>query len=408
MRISDIAFLCGYFTAEGTPTNDIGWTCERNMEEGEAILRDFYFPEFVDFHTKEVRKFSIPINKETKIQLRSGTVLSFKVEKLLLWMMPSSLAVFAIKIIFENEMVDAVTEALSVLRNSSYFGTASINNFIETAIAPIAKTYSALGGKVSSNPDSFEYLVENGNKLKIFQIASSSECPEDYNVRNRLLYSLGTVSRYEASEPFSVDPRYYEKVMNDHRLGVFSSWTALALLDTVTFLGKDVADHQKEIWEDDYFGLIYVYEIFRKSFLYRQNLFFRARAKNPVLLQDELAEFERKYTFTSISYNFLPVEVDTAIVKGLDLRKEEESLSRLVAKEASAREEASTGKRNRFLLFLTYLASMSAVWDISCLLDEVINYEHTFQVSNWGYRLFSTLVIFCIALFAWRTSRKKR
>ena len=77
------------------------------------------------------------------------------------------------------------------------------------------------------------------------------------------------------------------------------------------------------------------------------------------------------------------------------------------SREATAREEESAGKRDRFLLFLTCLASLSAVWDISCLLDELINYESAFSVANWGYRLFATLLLLLIVLVAWRSRKKK-
>ena len=407
MNVSNTAFLCGYFTAAGTASSPAGWTPVAGDAAQEALLRKFYFPEFVDFHTRKVRRFTLPVDREVTLPLRSGAEVPFRVEELRLWLMPCSLAIFAVKTVFTGQAFDAVTEALNTLRNCSFYADASLGSFMEAAIQPLNALYTSLSGRELPADGSYTHLVENGNKFKIFQIITSPDCPAGYEERNRLLYAAGTVSRYEAAPPFSTDPAYYEQLMKAHRLGVFSSWTALALLDTVTFLGSEISPFQQGIWIEDYFGRIYIYELFRKSFLYHHNLLFRTGRRDPAVLQEELTDFERRYTFTSVSYNFLPAEVDEAIVRGLGVEKEEASLARLVAQEVTAREEESAGKRDRFLLFLTCLASLSAVWDISCLLDELINYEHTFSVANWGYRLFSAVLLLLIAFVAWRSGKKK-
>ena len=347
----------------------------------------------MDFQTKEVKRYVQPVGKEVTIPLRSGKKLPFRVDEIRLGAMPASLVIFAVKTVFTGTEMDELTEALGVLRNCSFYNSDTVGDFLEVAIKPLGPC---------------PQLVENGNKFKIFQIITSPECPDDYALRDRLLYAAGTVSRYEPGEPFSTDPQYFRQLMDRHRLGVFSSWTALALLDTVTFLGKDVSDFQKGIWTDDYFGMIYVYELFRKCYLYRHNLLFRSGARKPAVLQEELTEFERRYTFTAVSYNFLPAEVDQAIVCGLDLEKEETSLAKIVAQEVSSREEESSGRREKFLLFLTCMAAGSAVWDITCLLDELINYEATFKVANFGYRIFTILLFIMIIIVAWRSVRKKK
>lgn len=407
MNVSNTAFLCGYFSVAGTASFPAGWTPVATDADQEALLRKFYFPEFVDFHTRDVRRFTLPVDREVSLTLRSGAEQPFRVEEMRLWLMPCSLAIFAVKTVFADQDVDAVTEVLNTLRNCSFYADASLGGFMDTAIRPLNALYSALSGSEAPSDGNYTHLVENGNKFKIFQIVTSPDCPAGYEERNRLLYAAGTVSRYEATAPFSTDPAYYEQLMTVHRLGVFSSWTALALLDTVTFLGSEVSPFQQGIWIEDYFGRIYIYELFRKCYLYHHNLLFRTGRRDPVVLQDELSDFERRYTFTSVSYNFLPTEVDEAMVRGLSMEKEEASLARLVAQEATAREEESAGKRDRFLLFLTCLASLSAVWDISCLLDELINYESAFSVANWGYRLFATLLLLLIVLVAWRSRKKK-
>lgn len=408
MNVSTTAYLCGYFTAQGVPSLPEGWEPVVDSEEHCELLRNFYFPGFVDLHTRAVKKYVRPVGERIDIPLPSGQGQAFRVEELRLWMMPCSLVICAVKTVFEDTPVDQVTACLNTLRNCSFYADAPVDAWIETAIGPLDQAYRSLGGKSTCDNGHYTHLVENGNKFKVFQIVTSAQCPEEGADRDRLLYAAGTFSRYEAEPPYSTDRRYFDKLMENHRLGVFSSWTALALLDSVTFLSKELSPFQRNIWENDYFGMLYVYELFRKCFLYHHNWLFRTGAKDPAVLLDELDSFERKYTFTAISYNFLPVDVDNAIARGLALEKEENSLGKLVAREAASREQQSSSKRDRFLLFLTCLASLSAVWDISCLLDEVINYENAFHVANWGYRLFSSLLLVLIVIVAWRSNPRPR
>lgn len=408
MNVSTSAFLCGYFTAQGVPSPSEGWMPVTDSPEHCDLLRNFYFPGFVDLHTREVKKYVCKEDIPVEVPLRSGKVQTLRVQELRLWMMPCSLVICTVKTFFDNTPVDDVSECLNILRNCSFYGDAQVEGWIKAAIDPLDRVYRSLGGKGVATGGNYTHLVENGNKFKIFQIVRTDECPQDNALRDRLLYAAGTFSRYEPEPPYSTDQRYFDKLMESHRLGVFSSWVALALLDSVTFLTRELSPFQETIWINDYFGMLYVYELFRKCFLYHHNRLFRSGAKDPAVLLEELDSFERKYTFTAISYNFLPTDVDKAIARGLDIEKEENSLSKLVAKEAASREQQSSSKRDHFLLFLTCLASLSAVWDISCLLDEVINYEHAFHVANWGYRLFSTLLLVLIVIVAWRSSPRKK
>ena len=407
MKINGTFFLCGYFTAEGATDALPGWKAEVADAKQTELFSNFYFPEFVAFHKDDVRHFSLGIDRDVSIRLRSGKDFGFKVTEDLLWAMPGSLALFAVRIDAAGKDIDEVTEAMGILRSCSFYADYAVQDFIKTALEPIEKTYEILHGPCGHAEGNYSHLVENGNKFKIFQILDSPQCPDDPEERNRLLYAAATLSRHETQEPYSTDRYYYESTMSSHRLGVFSSWTAMMLLDTVTFLGKDISDFLKKIWTEDYFGRIYTYELFRKCYLYRHNQRFRSGKEDPSALQDELVDFERKYTFTSISYNFLPEEVDAAIVSGLDLRKEQKSLSDLIAQETSVREERSSRSRDRFLLFLTCLASMSAIYDTTCLLDEVIRYEEAFPSAALGYRLFSAVTMVIIAAAAFRSMRRK-
>ena len=408
MKISDTALLSGYFTYAGAPSAADGWVPVAHTSEEEALLANFYFPEFVDFSLHLVSRYDLKLSRSASVTLRDGSKVPFEVDGIRLFCMPRSICVYSIKVKFDDEDMDRVTAALGALRSCCFWDRAQVGEFLDAAIEPVQKVYKALGGKLEPVADNYTHLVENGNKLKIFQIVTSPELPKDGPARDRFLYSAATLAPLELKEPFSTDPLYYQKMLEEHRIGVFSSWTAMALLDTVTFVAEDVSPFQKNIWLDDYFGKIYVYELFRKCFLYHHNQCFRVGTKSPVALQDELVSFERQYTFTAISYNFLPCEIAEAIARGLDVSREEESLRKIVSQEVTAREEESSGNQEKFLLFLTCLASLSAVWDITCLLDEVINYEATFKVTNLGYRIFSILLLLLILVVAWRSVRKKK
>ena len=244
--------------------------------------------------------------------------------------------------------------------------------------------------------------MENGNKFKLFHIVESGDLSDEF------LYSCATLSRYEPDSPFSASREYFEKTIAESRLNIFNNWKALMLLDTVTFCAKELSDFTKGIWTNDYFGMIYLYELYRKTYLYRQNLLFRSRRESPEVLHEQLKYFERKYTFSSISYNFLPNDVDKVIEQGLGTAKVERDVYRVIDQEVESKSAERESRSNVFLTFLTCVASLSAVWDISCMVDAMVNYEVAFHYSTVGYRAVVSVLIAIILIVLLITRYKKK
>ena len=244
--------------------------------------------------------------------------------------------------------------------------------------------------------------MENGNKFKLFHIVESEDLSDEF------LYSCASLSRYQPDGPMSASREYFEKTIAGHRLNIFNNWKALMLLDTVTFCAKNLSTFTKDIWVNDYFWMIYQYELYRKTYLYRQNLLFRSRKESPEVLHEQLKCFERKYSFSSVSYNFLPNDVDKAMENGLGTLNVERDVYHVIDQEVESKSAERESRSNMFLTFLTCVASLSAVWDISCMVDAMINYEVAFHYSTLGYRAVASVLIFIILLVLLITRLKKK
>ena len=96
------------------------------------------------------------------------------------------------------------------------------------------------------------------------------------------------------------------------------------------------------------------------------------------------------------------------VVKGMEMDKEGDHLSRFLDREVEVREADSERRREHFLLFLTLLAGFSAVWDLVSLLDKLVGFDQVFSSDISGYRLATSILIALIAYIAYRITRKNR
>lgn len=409
MIVNNTAFLCGYFSVSGPATPPAGWSPVSIISsDNYAVLKKYYFPEFVRFWAEEVSCYRMSIDKDVSITLRDGSSVSFRTEELRIYMMPKDLVLCTVKVLFPGMEADLVTQAMFCLRECCYYDQNRLGQFLSDVIRPVDEAFRALGGIRTTEGADYSHLVENGNKFKVFQIIQSEDCPADARRRDRFLYSSGTLTPYVPEGPCPTDVRYFARMMQKSRIGIYNTWTALALLDTFTFVSTPLSEFLERVFQHDYFGMIYLYELYRKCILYHYNVLFREGKRDPAILQKELDEFERNYVFPSLSYNFLPAEIDSYVAAGLDIEQEDSRLNRFIAREVSAREADSDNRRERLLLFLTLLAGFSAFWDIVCLLDELVNYESVFRIPNVGYRVFSVILFLVISVCAWVIGRGNR
>lgn len=410
MNINDTSFLCGYFSMDGKMAADIAkgkspeclreWIPLEYSEQQTSLLSNFYYPEFVEFCTRVRKMYRLPVDKLASIALGEEERCSFRVVDIRTGLYPYGIVLFSIHIEFTDTDADTVLAALARLRNCCFYENAGMDEFLSSCIDPLKRLYCGLG-RVQDTPDT-NSLVENGNKFKLFHIVESEDLSDEF------LYSCASLSRYQPDGPMSASREYFEKTIAGHRLNIFNNWKALMLLDTVTFCAKNLSTFTKDIWVNDYFWMIYQYELYRKTYLYRQNLLFRSRKESPEVLHEQLKCFERKYSFSSVSYNFLPNDVDKAMENGLGTLNVERDVYHVIDQEVESKSAERESRSNMFLTFLTCVASLSAVWDISCMVDAMINYEVAFHYSTLGYRAVASVLIFIILLVLLITRLKKK
>ena len=410
MNINDTSFLCGYFSMDGKMAADIAkgkspeclreWIPLEYSEQQTSLLSNFYYPEFVEFCTRVRQMYRLPVDKLASIALGEEERCSFRVVDIRTGLYPYGIVLFSIHIEFTDTDADTVLAALARLRNCCFYENAGMDEFLSSCIDPLKRLYCGLG-RVQDTPDT-NSLVENGNKFKLFHIVESEDLSDEF------LYSCASLSRYQPDGPMSASREYFEKTIAGHRLNIFNNWKALMLLDTVTFCAKNLSTFTKDIWVNDYFWMVYQYELYRKTYLYRQNLLFRSRKESPEVLHEQLKCFERKYSFSSVSYNFLPNDVDKAMENGLGTLNVERDVYHVIDQEVESKSAERESRSNMFLTFLTCVASLSAVWDISCMVDAMINYEVAFHYSTVGYRAVVSVLIAIILIVLLITRYKKK
>ncbi len=398
MLVNNTVCLCGYFSAKKTvdPKMLSEWTQKSYSDADVDELSNFYMPEFASFMTKDMKRYAYAINKPCALRFAENDVTNFKIGSLHLWIAPFNMVLYAIEINFERTEFNLMTRAVYVLRNCSRYNPQQ-SDFIQAALQPIIDLYNQLTLNSLKPNGNLCTLIEPGNKFKLFQAISLAEPLENDNV-DYLLYDAATVGKHIPNSLGNNSERYYHDIMANHSISVFNGWKGLALLDTYTMLSIDTPEWVINNWKDDYFGMIYIYQLFRKVFLYNVNLRYRKRSEDVETLETQLDKFEQQYSFSSVSYNFLPNLINDAIAKSLDTRQDSEQLNKMISIEMEKRGQRAEEKTNKFLTFLTCLTIFSAIYDFSSLVNESFDYSHWFHDTMQGFRAVSTLLLIVVAI----------
>ena len=397
--------MCGYFSAQNAAKGlEKDWQKMVCQEQVRATLNNYYFPEFAQCMTEEVVQYTLPVDKPCVLDFGEEKV-AFHIENVQLWEAPFHIIVYAVKVRFEAVEFNDVTRALNTLRNCAYYNEVQ-RGFVDTALAPIAAVYNATTGAHKSLEGDLSWLVESGNKFKLFQIIQVPEGIEKGD-EQLLLYDAGTLARHAPLSTGINSPSYIEHILSEHTISVFAGWNGLALLDTFTLLSENTPDFVVKNWEKDYFEKIYIYQLFRKVFLYSVNLHYRRRIEDVAVLESRLDEFEQKYSYPAISYNFLPNIINGAIEKSLNTQRDYDQLDRMISKEIETRRNQAEEKTNHFLTFLTCLTIFSAIYDLASLLNESFGYDTLFPSGYFGFRLVGTsLLVIVLVVYLFLARRK--
>ena len=413
------AFLCGHFHRDKDMTQE-ALSCEQwnvvTLDDATSLKRMFY-AEFIDFFTDNCLIMNRRVDADLQLSFRENTY-AYHVDELAVYQMPLGMTLFSVSIRMKVADLNDATAVLSSLRMIDYYKEEVHRPFIDAALMPVKKVYDSI---VDSPGKDLPALVENGNKLKIFQVVNrdaSDGTPDlmKYEDMRLLLYQLGSVAKVTAGiDDYSPSEEYLQKVMDESRISIFRNWQALALTDTFTILADNAPAWLVENWTRCYFSLIYIHSLFSKCYLFALNKRLRSvmavhrsvttrfltamgtRVSEIYVLIREFKQFDRQCRFHKISYNFMPLEIASAIDKGLCISEELEQLDNVIEREKQRRDEANDRLVNTLLFILSALTLGSAIWDFTSLMDQMFPYEAYLGSTILGYRTVSLIVLLALA-----------
>lgn len=406
MKINDTAFLCGYFSNKSPEILDPiafqgdFWIHQTVSSQELANAKDFYYPEFADFIMTEVQTYYHCYNKSISLILRGDRMHKVHLEELRLYCFPFGIVMYSVKVSqVDVEMQDAL-DALFMLRNLPQMNRESLDEYMSLVIDPLTDLNVMIGN--SGDPRA---LIECGNKQKLFHTVILSDKPKDSDDFDRLLYGAGTLSVYK-DDAYGFSKDYFNRIISANRLNVFNTWRALSLLDIFTIVAYDVKDFMIKVWNEAYFGKIYLYALFRKFFLFRINGDFRSSSKSISSVRKDLMRYEKDYEFHKMLYNFLPELVNESMEKGLDLQEEKSKLAEIINRESKRTEEENNEKMNLFLGMITGMTLFSAMWDFACLMDGVIDFGANIGTVT-GIRACAMLILSIVGILILIVRHKK-
>lgn len=412
-----IAYLCGYFsTSRNLQQHELeasGWKRIFCTDKDYGAYSNFYYPEFVAFchqtaakhNERSVTKYRKTLGTPVTLSLFGRKMHTVTVTDVTLYEMPCKLLLYSMRIEQTDADADDVTASMSILRNITRYDHDAISREWFAVMDMLDALHTEYSSHDTATTDdctnnSYQQLIENGNKFKIFQIALTTT-PVEYDAGQQLLFEMGTfapIGSCDTASPDGTSREYYTSILSRNKLSVFNNWTALSLLDSFTIVGHNVKQWQIDNWQSDYFEMIYTHAIFRKLYIYRTNLLFRQNACRTSQLVDQFIDFEHFYCFNKISYNFLPLEIQKAIDNGLEINEEKNQIYHIIEQDNNQQEKTSDKKMNNILIFLTFLTLFSTLWDCASLLDSILPYETAIGSTITGYRIVTGIFIAVTAI----------
>ena len=414
-------FLCGAFSVNGTVQADNGWRNVVVDDETRAVSSKFYYPEFVDFcfgaNTNSIHRYAMDVKQKVAITVGRAAALrqvDVFIPEITFYQAPFGLALFAIRVDIDACDND-ITAVISRLRSIDNVADSNAT-FASLVLDPLMALYrkharaaADVAGK--ENKECYARLVEYGNKLKTFQIAVVEGCEWNSETSDNLLYELGTlapIGSYNPEDDYSSSREYFDNIMNNGKVSVFNNWKALALFDSFTMFGHDISESTIANWIENYFGMLYISELFVKFYLFRLNNDFRINHKSAGKLLEQFDEFEYGCWFDNVSYNFLPRIIHHSMEQGLEVLSEKQLLYQMIAQQKNNREERDNRRMNNLLFYLTLFTTFSMVWDASSLFNVMYPYETYIGSSIEGFRIvsYALMLIVLVLIMVARFKRK--
>lgn len=405
------AFYCGHFTMNYTPAlknvlRNHGWLPEKftsDMQKQEV----HYYKNFTDFcfHSsigEGIWSTRLPINKFFTVNDNSVFLNEIK-----LYILPYRIVLFSIETTLRGSLGN-FCHISRTLRDISHYKNAP-KPWIDLAIKPLIEIYKVLTGSDKAN---YTNLVENGSKMKVYQIVGGDFEDITQEQKYRILYKMGTfsINSDEMGDGMQISDKYIFKVLENNMLSVYKDWFSLSLLDTHTVISYKNINKDFVNKHVLFFRIIYLYELFSKCFLFdlhrrHHSVHYENTTKislNSLLgidskpidkLKSELNAFETRYAFYNISYDYLPLELHEYISRGLQVDDERKVILDIITREKENEDAQNAKKLNiiiRCLSLFTFFLSIPAACDLA---NHIFPFEKWMYNESVGYLFFSILFV---------------
>lgn len=423
MRYTGI--LCGNFSSRGvriTPSEyDAAWQHIVKNSDERNIGHRFYYSKFYDvcFGDKSRAVDGIDRYEYTIDPERGAVTLQFgeqqyniQVQRIGIYLCPFDIALFSIMVSIDTDDYDNISRVMFQLRNiMAYDDDASLRPFVNVAVEPIMNFYRTMQGK-QCGVSRYEHLLLYGNKLKIFQIANLTADEAEEHFSDWRLHDFGTLSlsTSDAKALNGMSEVHFGRIIAENSISVYNNWRALALIDTFTILGIDISESNRCNWIDNYFGMIYLYGLFVKVYLFalNNNYDMGGSSLHRRMISETYDDFETKYYFIDISYNFLPRMINDYVHKALEIDSEKSRLYDRIERQNMIREKRADSRMNRLLFVITSLTLFSAIWDGTSLINEMYPYNEYLSSTAVGFRTVSLCFVAVVLLIFALTFRRRR
>lgn len=406
---SNISFLSAYFNYNPSSGFDdvlqsAGWSRKIYGKETIDCYKQFYYPEYIDFMLGDDTSDTAQIYTKSIEEIIKVSGVSVMLKNITLHLMPFGMVLFSIHVAMESDNLNDFTWALFSMREMSKWNTPQLKEFSDKGICVVSNAARLLGSKS-------ENIIEMGNKLKVFQIFNATNGTDYGSNPDITLFELGTLGKIggcSANNPDSPSKFYIDNVLKKDRLSFYNNWSALALFDTFTIMATNAKPHNLETWTDDYFSIIYLHNLFSKFYLFRLNSNFRLHPESGEMLEDEYDEFDRRFSFNKISYNFLPGQIDIAIDRALEISEEKEMVAKYIRTCNTLKSEAAAKRLDKILTFLAIVTVFSTIWDISSMLNAMWPFNEFSVTTEQGFRCVVSLILIALILVIISILRKPK
>jgi hypothetical protein len=401
-------FLEGGYILDVGPKNDFENIDVRKVQS----LRDYFYPNFRNLMFLDDRtagNYRFVRNSPIDVSFTSSKTISpflresfqVTVDSSDLYVFENSFGLFSLSIKFkiptnfsnESLTLEAVSSLSNIVRNFHSLTDQGIewHEWISSNI---------LCGKLlrGENVIADDY---SGSKFKLYTIIDLNH---DANLRNHILYDLGTNSPLGSSlgEHFMSPNKDYFNSIIQKRIACFQNWEALPLFDSFTCVGVGQLQNtwQYESWDLVYFR-IYLFRLYFKFSLFRYNSEVYSNADNIVLLRDQFENFLNRYNFSHISFNFLANEIFKKSGEALELDTELVSFREMINNLSKSIQERKQARTNLLLQAVTVLTSISSIGPIFIFLQQVqfyFKWSDLFFYCSLSVILFSMIVAIFIYL----------